>query len=103
MGRSFQGRSSDAGEDCAQYQVRWDRSLYRHWIVVLSAYSFIVWHQLTGGLRRRDRHQPLETFTNGLEAMRTAISYRFVLWRKANMDVFTAYKASFDLLGLKFI
>jgi len=81
-----------------EYQVRGERSLYRHWILVFCAYSFIVWHTLTGGLRRSDAHQPLETFTDALEAFRTAISYRFVRWFQENMDVFTAYKASFGFI-----
>ena len=81
-----------------EYQVRGERSLYRHWILVLCAYSFIVWHQLTGGLRRRWAKEPLETFADGLEALRTAISYRFVRWLQENMDVFTEYKASLGLV-----
>ena len=63
------------------------------------AYSFIVWHRLTGGPRRSDAHQPLETFTDALSALRTAISYRFVRWLlQENMDVFAAYKASLGLI-----
>ena len=64
----------------------------------MCAYSFIVWHQLTGGLRRRWAKEPLETFADGLEALRTAISYRFVHWLQENMDVFTEYKASLGLV-----
>jgi hypothetical protein len=81
-----------------EYQVRGDRSLYRHWILVFWAYSFIVWHTLNGGPRRSDAHQPLETFTDALSAFRTAISYRFVRWLQENMDVFTAYKASLGFI-----
>lgn len=81
-----------------EYQVRGERSLYRHWILVFCAYSFIVWHTLTGGLRRRWANQTLETFTDALEAFRTAISYRFVRWLQENMDVFTAYKASLGFI-----
>src|SRR4028119_661378 len=81
-----------------EYQVRGERSLYRHWILVFCAYSFIVWHRLTGGLRRRWANQPLETFTDALSAFRTAISYRFVRWLQENMDVFAAYKASLGLI-----
>ena len=81
-----------------EYQVRGERSLYRHWILVFCAYSFIVWHRLTGGLRRSDAHQPLETFTDALSAFRTAISYRVVRWLQENMDVFAAYKASLGLI-----
>jgi len=81
-----------------EYQVRGDRSLYRHWILVFCAYSFIVWHQLTGGLRRRWANQPLETFNDALSAFKTAISYRFVRWLQKNMDVFAAHKASLGFI-----
>jgi len=65
---------------------------------VFCAYSFIVWYTLTGGLRRSDAHQPLETFTDALSAFKTPISYRFVRWLPENMDVFTAYKASLGFI-----
>jgi SRSO17 transposase len=77
-----------------KYQVRGERSLYRHWILVFCTYSFIVSHRLTGGLRRSDAHQPLETFTDALSALRIAIPYRFVRWLQENVDVLAAYKAS---------
>jgi hypothetical protein len=77
-----------------EYQVRDKRSLKRHLILVFCAYSFILWHTLTGGLRRRWANKPLNTFTEALEAFRTAISFRFVKWLNENWDVFFAYKAS---------
>ena len=36
-----------------EYKVRDYRSLIRHFILVLCAYNFILWHTLTGGLSRR--------------------------------------------------
>ena len=69
-------------------------SLKRHFILVFCAYTFIIWHQLTGGIRRRWANKPLNTFTDTLEAFRTAISYRFVEWLDENIDVFTAHKES---------
>jgi SRSO17 transposase len=78
-----------------EYQVRHKRSLLRHFILVFCAYSFILWHKLTGGLRRRWGNKPLKTFPEALEAFRTAISYRFHNWLKDNADVFALYKASF--------
>jgi SRSO17 transposase len=57
-----------------EYQVRDKRSLMRHFILVFCAYTFILWHQLTGGLRRRWANKSLNTFTEALEAFRTAIS-----------------------------
>ena len=77
-----------------EYQVRDKKSLERHFILVFCAYTFILWHKLTGGLRRRWANKPLKTFPQALEAFRTAISYRFVAWLDKNRDVFAAYKAS---------
>jgi len=81
-----------------EYQVRDKRSLMRHFILVFCAYTFILWHRLTGGLRRRWANKPLNTFTEALEAFRTAISFRFVEWLQHNWDVFAAYKASLGFI-----
>ena len=77
-----------------EYQIRDETSLKRHFIMVFCAYTFILWHTLTGGLRRRWANKSLNTFTDALEAFRTAISFRFVKWLNQNWDVFSAYKAS---------
>jgi len=76
-----------------EYQVRSIKSLHRHLILVFCAYTFIVWQQLTGGLRRRWANKPLKTFTEALLAFRTAISYRFVRWLQDNGDVFATHIA----------
>ena len=81
-----------------EYQVRGKKSLLRHFILVFCAYTFILWHQMTGGLRRRWVSKPLNTFPKALEAFRTAISYRFFDWLTLNRDVFTAYKASLGFI-----
>ena len=81
-----------------EYQVRDKRSLMRHLILVFCAYSFILWHTKTCGLRRRWANKPLNTFTEALEAFRTAISFRFVKWLNENWDVFSAYKASLGFI-----
>jgi SRSO17 transposase len=81
-----------------EYQVRDKTSLMRHFILVFCAYTFILWHQLTGGFRRRWSTKPLNTFTEALEAFRTAISFRFVEWLTVNRDVFAAHKASFGFI-----
>jgi hypothetical protein len=87
-----------------EYQVRDARSLMRHFILVFCAYTFILWHTLTGGLRRKWATKPLNTFAEALSAFQTAISYRFVLWLNQNWDVFAAYKKSSMLcLGLIFV
>ncbi len=82
----------------SEYQVREKKSLERHFILVFCAYTFILWHKLTGGLRRRWANKPIHTFPEALEAFRTAISYRFVSWLNQNRDVFIAYKASLGLV-----
>lgn len=76
-----------------EYQVRDKRSLLRHFILVFCAYTFILWHQLTGGLQRRWANRPLNTFVEALAAFRTAMSFRFFEWLTENRDVFAAYKA----------
>ena len=96
----------------SEYQVREKKGLERHFILVFCAYTFVLWHQLTGGWRRRWANKlpthlelnsrwkaavhsaPLNTFAKALEVFRTAMSYRFVEWLNQNCDVFTAYKAS---------
>ena len=81
-----------------EYQVRDAISLRRHFILVFCAYTFILWHSLTGGLRRRWANRPLNSWVEALEAFRTAMSYRFVEWLNQNKDVFAAYKASLGLI-----
>jgi len=78
----------------SEYQIRDYKSLVRHFILVFCAYTFILWHTLTGGLRRRWASKPLNTFAEALEAFRTAMSFRFIEWLNHNHDVFVAYKAS---------
>lgn len=81
-----------------EYQTRSLKSLHRHLILVFCAYSFIIWQQLTGGLRRRWANKPLNTFTDALSAFRTAISYRFVAWLQENHDVFALHLANLGLV-----
>jgi len=63
-----------------KYQVRDKRSRRRHLILVFCAYTFILWHTLTGGLRPRWANKPLNSFTDALSAFRTAISFGFVCY-----------------------
>ncbi|NEQ63548.1 MAG: IS701 family transposase, partial [Moorea sp. SIO4A1] len=81
-----------------EYQVRHKRSLLRHFILVYCAYTFILWHRLTGGLRRRWANQPFNSFPEALEAFRTAISYRFFRWLEENQNLFAVYKASLGFI-----
>jgi hypothetical protein len=78
----------------SEYQVRDINSLYRHFMLVFCAYTFILWHKLTGGLQRRWANKSLDTFTEALTAWRTAMSYRFFAWLTQNTDVFAAHKAN---------
>lgn len=82
----------------SEYQVRDKRSLIKHFILVFCAYTFILWHTLTGGLRRRWANKPLNTFVDALEAFRTAMSCRFVKWLNHNRDVFVAHKAALGFI-----
>lgn len=81
-----------------EYQVREKESLHRHFVLVFCAYTFILWHHLTGGLQRRWANRTLATFTDALEAFRTAMSFRFFNWLTRNRDVFAAYKASLGFI-----
>jgi Transposase DDE domain len=81
-----------------EYQVRDKNSLEKHFILVLCAYTFILWHKLTGGLARRWANQPLTTFAQALAAFRTAMSFLFFDWLVHHRDVFAAYKASLGFI-----
>lgn len=74
------------------YQVREAKSLKRHWVLVFTAYTFIIWHQLTGGFRRQWATKPLQTFAEALEAFRTAFEFRFIGWLNTHIDVFAAHR-----------
>ncbi len=86
-----------------EYQVRDKRSLTRHFILVFCAYTFILWHQLTGGLRRRWANKPLNTFTEAIDAFRTAMSFRFFEELTLNRDLFASYKASLGYIWAWFL
>jgi hypothetical protein len=58
-----------------EYQVRDYRSKLRHFILVFCAYTFILWHTKTCGLRRHWASKPLNTFAEALGAFRTAMSF----------------------------
>lgn len=78
----------------SEYQLRNKESLMKHFVLVFCAYTFIQYHRLTGGFRRRWANKPLSTFREALEAFRTSVSYRFFQWLNENVDVFVAYKKS---------
>lgn len=72
-----------------EYQTRGIKSLKRHFILVFCAYTFmrtrmarlprhremsVLWHKLTGGLRRRWANKPINTFHSRIRS----ISYSYV-------------------------
>ncbi|NEQ76276.1 MAG: hypothetical protein F6K23_26495 [Okeania sp. SIO2C9] len=63
-----------------EYQVRNKTSLIRHFVFVFTAYTFIIYQQLMGGLRKRYAQKPLTNFTETLEAFLTGVSYKFFCW-----------------------
>jgi len=73
-------------------QVREKKSLLRHFILVFCAYTFIIYHKLTGGLRRQWANRPLNTFAEALSAFRAALSFRFYNWLAQNWDVFASHQ-----------
>lgn len=65
--------------------------------IILS--SFL--NKLTGGLQRQSGSQPLKTFTESLEAFRTAMAFRFFDWLTNNIDVLSLIKRVWAIFGLK--
>ena len=76
-----------------EYQIRKKESLIRHFILVFTAYTFIIYQQLMGGLRKRYSNKSLATFAETLEAFLTGISYNFLCWLENNMELFAEHKA----------
>lgn len=77
-----------------EYQVRKKEALIRHFILVFTAYSFIIYQQLMGGLRKRYANKSLTSFTETLEAFLTGVSYNFWGWLQNNLKLFAEHKAS---------
>ena len=81
-----------------EYQVREATSLKRHWILVLTDYTFVLWHRLTGGWRRQWATKGIKTFGEAMAVFQTAIDFRFVRWLGNNSDVFASHKAKSGLI-----
>jgi hypothetical protein len=86
-----------------EYQVGDKSSLLRHVILVFCAYTFILCHQWTGGLRPRWAKKPMNNFTAALEGLRTAISFLFIDWFDLNPNVFTSEQASLGYIWALFL
>ena len=56
--------------------LRKKEALIRHFILVFTAYTFIIYQQLMGGLRKRYANKSLTTFAETLEAFLTGVSYK---------------------------
>ncbi len=81
-----------------EYQVRDKTSLMRHFILVFTAYTFILYQQLMGGLRKRYSHKPLTNFTETLEAFLTGVSYKFFSWLQENREIFVQHKVALGFI-----
>ena len=77
-----------------EYQMRKKEALIRHFILVFTAYTFIIYQQLMGGLRKRYAKKSLATFAETLEAFLTGVSYNFLGWLQNNMELFAEHKAN---------
>jgi hypothetical protein len=82
--------------DC---QVRDQRSIERHWLLVFNAFTFLTWLRYTGGLRRLWSAKPLSTFGETFKVFRHAVECTLLRWLTHNFDVFAAHRTG---LGLKF-
>lgn len=81
-----------------EYQVRDKTSMRRHFILVFVAYTFIVYQQLMGGLRKRYSRATLTNFTETLEAFLTGVSYKFFCWLQENQEIFAQHKADLGVI-----
>ena len=78
----------------SEYQVRDQRSIERHWILVFNAFSFLSYQRFTGGLRRLWSTEPISTFAQSFRVFRNAVEYQFLQWLENNRDVFAAHRAN---------
>jgi hypothetical protein len=80
-----------------EYQVRDERSIHRHWILVFTAHSLIQWQMLTGGLRRWTT-KAIETFPEALRAYKSAVEFLMVKWINLFPEVFAAHRSTLGLV-----
>ena len=76
----------------AEYQVRSKRTIYRHWMLVFLAFSFITRERLIGGLRAQWSDKPLRTFGDTWRAFRHALDFYLLYWLKDNILVFVQHR-----------
>ena len=75
-----------------EYQVRNKGTIYRHWMIVFLAFSFIARERLTGGLRARWSSRPLKTFGETWPVFSHAAEFRLLNWLKDNIYVFVEHR-----------
>jgi hypothetical protein len=78
----------------AEYQVRDQRSIERHWILVFTAFTFLACQRFSGGLRRQWSAEPLTSFAQTFRVFRHAVECQFLTkWLPGNWNVFSAHRA----------
>lgn len=82
-----------------EYQVRDKRTIYRHWIMMFTAFTFIQLQRFNGGFRAQWSAKPLDTFADAFRTFRHAIECHLIRWLPNNLEVIGAHRAN---LGLKF-
>lgn len=75
-----------------EYQVRSKGTIYRHWMIVFLAFSFITRERLTGGLRAQWSNLPLNTFGETWRVFRHALEFHVLNWLKDNIYVFAEHR-----------
>jgi hypothetical protein len=82
-----------------EYQVRDQRSIERHWLLVVNAFTFLAWLRHTGGLRGGWSSEAVSTFGDAFRVFRHAVECNMIRWLGNNLAVFVAHRAK---SGLKF-
>jgi len=82
-----------------EYQVRDQRSIERHWLLVVNAFTFLTWLRHTGGLRGAWSSEAVSTFGDAFRVFRHAVECNMIRWLGGNLDVFVAHRAK---SGLRF-
>jgi SRSO17 transposase len=75
-----------------EYQVRNKNTIYRHWMLVFLAFSFITRQRLTGGLRAQWSTHPLQTFGQTWRVFRHAVELQALNWLANNIHVFLKHR-----------
>jgi SRSO17 transposase len=80
-----------------EYQVRSEASIKRHWTLVFTAFTFIHWLRLTGGLSKWTT-KPLLTFNDAYKAYRAAVDYLAVQFAAMCPSVMSAHRSRLGLV-----